>query len=179
MRLNAILALGQIGQAAEPAVPALVALLDDPKASEELKEQCLLAICKMGNGAITQALPKLREALKSSKALIREVVSSAYANLGEAGKDALPELAALLGDESVAIRRNAALAIHKLVPHNDQDRPVVMKLILDFLPKEPDKEVRLYLTWAFLTLKPQPHARRVLATGQTGPGESRPDGSLG
>src|SRR5262249_4845999 len=87
-----------------------------------------------------------------SKALIREVVSSAYANLGEAGKDALPELAALLGDESVAIRRNAALAIHKLVPHNEQDRPAVMKLILDCLPKGPDREARLFLTWSFLIL---------------------------
>lgn len=155
VRHNAILALGQIGPTAEPATPALIALLKDPQVGEELKEQAILALAKMGNGAMTQALPVLREALKSPKPLIREVVCAAYANLGEAGKDALPELAALLGDESVAIRRNAALAIHRLVPHNDQDRPAVMKLILDVLPKEPDKETRLHLTWSFLNLRRQ------------------------
>jgi HEAT repeat protein len=153
VRFNAILSLGQIGPAAEPATPALLAVLNDAQATEDLKEQALLAISKMGNGAITKALPALREALKSPKTLIREVVSAAFANLGEPGKDAMLDLAALLGDESIAIRRNAALAIHRLMPHNDKDRPAVLKLILDVLPKEPDKETRLFLTWSFLILR--------------------------
>jgi HEAT repeat protein len=158
VRLNAIIALGQIGPAAEPAAPAILTLLNDPQSTEDLKEQCILAVSKMGNATIQRALPALRVALKSPNALLREVVSGAYANLGkaglgEAGKDALLELAALLGDESIAIRRNAALAIHHIVPHNDQDRPAVMKLILEALPKESDKETRLFLTWSFLNLR--------------------------
>jgi HEAT repeat protein len=153
VRRYAVTALGKLGSAAEPAVPVLVGILDDKSAGTELQREALLALCQLGGGGTPEALPALRRALRDEDPLLREVAAGALVNMGEAAMPAIPELASLLQDKEFRVRRNATLALDRLLPKAEATvaRQAVPAL-LNMLETEKNRDLRVYVCWCFLQI---------------------------
>jgi HEAT repeat protein len=149
----AVQALGKLGPAAENAVPMLLTVLDDKQAASEMQREALLALCQIGGAGTPAAFPALRKALRDDDPILREVAAGALITLGEAAQPAVPDLAFLLEDKEYRVRRNATLALDRLLPKADAAaaRRAVPGL-LHILEKEPTAELRLYAAWCLLQL---------------------------
>lgn len=103
---GAILALGTLGSQAAAAVPDLVALLDEPQ--EAIRLDAAVALRRIGpaaGGALVAALA-------SDRPFVRRGAAFALAGLNL--PSAIPALMERLGDDDLATRANAAIALRAL-----------------------------------------------------------------
>ncbi len=129
--------LGKFGDTAATAIPALLQLLQDDtpvllsrylgggyhssNASTPGEEACQ-SLVKIGHDAV----PALQRALRSDKAVVRQLAAKALGQIGELGS--IPELLPLLEDSDRQVRAFAALAL------GSYRHPQAAKLIVDALP---------------------------------------------
>ena len=151
VQAEAVVALGKIGPDAGPAVPQLVAILQTTT-DEEIRREAVLALGQIGGPELVKALPQLRGLLSNPDPLMREAAAAICANLGEEAYEAVPELAAALKDSEVRVRRMAALALCKAITRARTQAAQVLPAMLHALEHDPDRQVRQYLAWSFLSI---------------------------
>jgi HEAT repeat protein len=128
-QLAAIHAAGRLGSVAKPLVSALAEQLDDPERTEPV----LAALYEIG--------PEAEVAVPTLVARLRNPTRSLAGPIGELlvriGPTSLPEIARLLPDSSVELRRFAALLLSQFGPSAKTALPALMHAL-----KDSDTEVR-------------------------------------
>ncbi|MBM3242164.1 HEAT repeat domain-containing protein [Candidatus Poribacteria bacterium] len=143
VRLNAAVALGQIGDSA--AVPALIAALNDE--AWEVRANATVALGKMGQTVV----PALIAALKDQDAPVRRNAARALGDIGD--PTAVPALIEILNDEDGEVRGSAAVALGEM-------GPVAVPALAAAL-KDENEAVGAMATWA-LQLIGTPEALRAV-----------------
>jgi HEAT repeat protein len=111
-RLNAALALGQIGPEAKLAIPALVAALDDEGRLTRVEVACALWRINKHPAAI----PALLKVLKERERGWRRQAAEALGRLGPGAKAAVPALVEALWDDDESVRQRAAQSLKRIDP---------------------------------------------------------------
>lgn len=118
--IAAVKSLGAAGSAGNEAVPALIEAgirFSEDKAYRNAEEYCefcheiasALALVELGD-----AVPVLRELLKSDDAVTRSFAIVSITEIGRGGRVCEPELQKLLSDPSTRVRRDAANAFSQI-----------------------------------------------------------------
>jgi HEAT repeat protein len=142
VRVEAVLALGEIGPAAKAAAPHLLALVPQEMFSL-IDPRVVTALGNMGSGVVAElekavkgaganrcvvalqaigligrdakdAVPAAAEALSDPHRLVREYAAKALGRIGPDAAAALPKLEKTLHDKSVAVRLAAGLALYQI-----------------------------------------------------------------
>jgi len=103
-------ALGRMGPDAEEAVPDLVQLIHAK--NENVRFHATKALVDIGEVAV----PSLVSALKKQEPAVRVAAVDVLGNIGPAAKEAVHDLATLLGDENQDVSRHAASALGRIGP---------------------------------------------------------------
>jgi HEAT repeat protein len=103
-------ALGRMGPDAEDAVPDLVRLLTVK--NDTVRSRAGKALADIGAAAV----PSLTAALKQPEPAMRVAAADVLGNIGPAAKEAIHDLALLLGDQEMEISRHAASALGRIGP---------------------------------------------------------------
>lgn len=151
VRQYAAMALGNIGSEAESAIPELTRIVRDQGQERELWREALFALPKIGGSGLVAAIPAMRRALKDPDPLTREVVAGTFIKIADQqeAQDAIPELAGLLGDREVKVRRNAAVALSISMKTVQKTYDEALPPMLAAIQTDNDREVRLFLGRAF------------------------------
>jgi HEAT repeat protein len=115
VRMQAVLALGEIGPAAKEAVPELDKRLDDMTESPLVVVESAVALIRCG-GKGEKAFNIFAIAFKSSNPADRAYIVAALARLGRRTREGLPMLAEALGDKDEQVRKIAAAVLGALGP---------------------------------------------------------------
>jgi len=114
VRCSAANAIAKMGPEARSAVPALLKLLSDGRNYNEFTHASdALERLRVDPLAV---LPHLRRHLKHTDARIRAQAALELADKGEAAKEAIPEVVALLRDPEAEVRHYAAWALEEFGP---------------------------------------------------------------
>ena len=115
VQASAALALGKIGPGAIGAVPALRTSLRSESFIVRLASVRALLEIQPGQPAIARvAAPLLRQALSHPQPMVRAESARAISELGELGKQAIPDVKKLLQDEDQMVREAAQATLQKL-----------------------------------------------------------------
>jgi len=115
VQASAAFALGKIGAGAIGAVPALRQSLRSESFIVRLASVRALLEIQPGQPAIASiAAPLLRQALSHPRPMVRAESARAIAELGELGKQAIPDVKKLLQDEDAMVREAAQATLQKL-----------------------------------------------------------------
>jgi HEAT repeat protein len=115
VQASAAFALGKIGAGAIGAVPALRQSLRSESFIVRLASVRALLEIQPGQPAIASiAAPLLRQALSHPRPMVRAESARAIAELGELGKQAIPDVKKLLQDEDPMVREAAQATLQKL-----------------------------------------------------------------
>ncbi|MBI4572859.1 MAG: HEAT repeat domain-containing protein [candidate division NC10 bacterium] len=102
--------LARLGPVSQPAIPRLIAMLDEPDPSRELRSRA--ARVRGQNGP---ALPALRRSLLTDdQPKVRALAADALGAMRPRAHVALPDLGKALGDPDPAVRRQATRAIKSI-----------------------------------------------------------------
>jgi HEAT repeat protein len=154
VRRCAATALGKVGPEARSALPSLRRIVLARGQDRELWREALLALCKIAGEDDVDSLPAVRLALKDPDPLVRQEGTRALFRMAEQPEvqDCLSDLADLLSDPEVQVRRNAAACLSRAVrPSGGQAHPrytSVLQPILQALQKDDDEMVGLFLARA-------------------------------
>jgi HEAT repeat protein len=151
VRQYAAMALGNIGPDAEAAVPALTRMVRDQGQDREVWRESLFALPKIGGAGLVEAIPTMRKALRDPDPLTREVVAGTFIKVADQkeAQDAIPDLAMMLGDPEVRVRRNAAVALSISMKTVQKTYDEALPPMLAAIQTDNDSQVRLFLARAF------------------------------
>jgi len=121
------------GSAAKGKVASLIDRLKD--SDSRVRLEATLSLAKVSE----DALPALREALKSPDRLVRMGAALALGHMGTTAKVAVPDLKTALKDPEVAVRCHAAQALWRITRQADDALPVLVQA----LAASKDRNVRM------------------------------------
>ncbi|MDF1663905.1 MAG: HEAT repeat domain-containing protein [Planctomycetota bacterium] len=110
VRMNSILAIGEIGPKAEKAVPKLIEALKDK--DKLVRGNVTWALGKIGPKAGT--ISALIEALEDKEWSVRASAAAALGEIGPKAEKAIPKLTETLKDEEPGVCANAKEALEKI-----------------------------------------------------------------
>lgn len=129
--------LNRLGDLGADAALVLIAVFDDP--SIEVSRASVSAFRKIGS----DALPKLREALRHESPSIRSATANALAAVGLDAKPAIADLAKLLSDSDRSVRNAAATACDQLGPIVDAAVPALIVTMNDNREQEATRQLAI------------------------------------
>jgi HEAT repeat protein len=154
IRSAAAYALGEIGGDPEQLPAALCQALADPAA--DVQRQAGLALVNLGE----EAVPALRELLKSKEASRRRDASQLLAAIGPDARDAAGDLALLLKDNDVQIRAAGAAALGSLGKEAQDAMPTLLELLRT--EKNYEMQIQTFQTITLVGSKDPPSLQKAL-----------------
>ncbi len=145
LAIAAAKALSVMGSVGNEAIPGLIAAATRHADSEELYRSFGSAIAAIDLG---DAIPRLRELLKSDSAAIRSFAAFAIGKIGPAGQTCAPDLLLLLTDQSTRVRIDVAYALARLDLPSDFPTDS-----LEAAVKDSDQHVSLWAAKALRVIK--------------------------
>lgn len=151
VRLNAANALGQIGPAAAAAIPALTRMIRERTQDRDVWREAVIALPKIGTGDGDEIIPAMRPALQHNDPAIRKSAALALFQHVEApaAQGCLVEMAGLLKDPDVHVRRTAAAFLSKAMKEPNPAYEQFWNPLIQVLQEEQDPEVRLFVARCF------------------------------
>jgi HEAT repeat protein len=151
VRQYAAMALGNIGPDAEPAVPELARIVREQSHDREVWRESVFALPKIGGKGLIEAIPAMRNALRDPDPLTREVICGTFIKVAEQkeAESSIPDLAAMLGDPEVRVRRNAAVFLSLAMKTVQKSYDTALPPMLAAIVSDNDPQVRLFLARAF------------------------------
>ena len=107
-RVEAILALGDLGEEAKTALPAMFALLKDD--APDVRFFSAMALGKVGVAAV----PGVTELLHDTNGIVRAAAAQALGRIGPDAGQSAPELKPLIQDKNAAVRTEAVRALGRI-----------------------------------------------------------------
>lgn len=107
-RVEAILALGDLGDEAKSALPTMLALLKDN--APDVRFFGAMALGKVGAAAV----PGVTGLLHDTNSLVRAAAAQALGRIGPKASQSLPELKPLIQDKNAAVRAEAVQALGRI-----------------------------------------------------------------
>ena len=134
-------ALGGIGPPAEPATPVLCRLVSEGPAS--VRRHAAAALGGIGPGIGPEGLGALTKALRDPVEPVRENAVIALGRLGDFAKPAIAEIRAVLAEDKLKARTQAA----RTMWHLTRDADLVVPVLIDDLTNElgPSPEAAVFL----------------------------------
>jgi len=121
--------LGRIGTGAEAAMPQLRQGLGDEDSA--LRSLSAISLVKIARAEAIEAVPALREALRTGSTHVRQEAAYCIGRIGRAAKSAKPELTQALQDEDDLVQKHAALSLSRLDPADLKPVPILRRTAAD------------------------------------------------
>lgn len=114
----------------EPAIPLLIGKLkEEDEEAEWLREQCEIALVKIGGDEVKPAIPILTEMLNDKDQWARCVAATTLGQIGPEAKSAIPVLVEKLKDHMETVGRAAGEALGKMGPEATTAVPAITRLL--------------------------------------------------
>ncbi len=151
----ALLLLSKIVKPKDPVAKVIAPLMQ----SGESEVRCLAALVLAKAGEAVQALPLLRELLRSGDNRQRYPAVAALADLGPEAAPAVPDLIRALTDADDTLRRHAALALGKI---GAAAEPAIPHLAERLVNPQEKVEVRVEAATALSHIGAKPAAEKII-----------------